>query len=123
MARQSASSLALIVRSQPYGQRVARANIDLALSAAALDFDLRLYFQGSSILQLASGQNTAGALLPAGYRAWAALPGLADTNVYADSTWLEFCVENEIDLVMPVEALSTVAMKKDWRNCSHVMVI
>jgi len=117
------ASLALIVASPPYQHRVARADIDFALAAAALDFELLVFFSGSSIMQLAAERSTGNAMLPAGYRAWAALPDLAEVRVYADRQWLEFCAASGIDLVMPVEALSASRMKQAWRNCRHVMVL
>jgi sulfur relay (sulfurtransferase) DsrF/TusC family protein len=123
MVAQSHCSLALIVNSQPYEHRVARANIDLALAAAAFDFEIQVYFTGSSILQLGAERNTGGAMLPPGYRAWAALPELAETSFYAEQGWLDFCVDNGVKLLMPVEALSSSRMKQAWRNCRHVMVL
>ena len=123
MAKQYPSSLALIVSSKPYEQRVARANIDLALAAAALDFELRVYFSGRSIFQLAAERKVENALLPAGYRAWAALPGLAEVSIYVEQRWLDFCVANAVKLLLPVEALDSSGMKRSWRNCRHVMVL
>jgi sulfur relay (sulfurtransferase) DsrF/TusC family protein len=123
MALQSATRLALIVNSPPYGLRVARANIELALSAAALDFELQLYFLGSSVLQIVAERDTGDALLPPGYRAWAAVPDLADVRVFAETRWLDFCVANGMDLVMPAQSLDPADMKNGWRSCHHVMVI
>jgi sulfur relay (sulfurtransferase) DsrF/TusC family protein len=123
MAAQFHSSLALIVKSQPYEHRVARANIDLALAAAALDFEIQVYFAGSSILQIVAERNTGDAMLPPGYRAWAALPDLAETSFYAEQGWLDFCAGNGVKLLLPVEALSSSRMKQAWRNCRHVMVL
>jgi sulfur relay (sulfurtransferase) DsrF/TusC family protein len=126
MVTQPHSSLALIVSSKPYEQRVARANIDLALAAAALDFELRVYFSGSSIFQLAAERQTRNAMLPAGYRAWAALPGLAglaEVLIYVEQRWLDICIARGVELSMPLEALNSSGMKRSWRNCRHVMVI
>jgi sulfur relay (sulfurtransferase) DsrF/TusC family protein len=123
MVTQPHSSLAIIVSSKPYEQRVARANIDLALAAAALDFELRVYFSGSSIFQLAAERQTENAMLPAGYRAWAALPDLAEVRIYVERRWLDICIARGVELSMPVEALNSSGMKRSWRNCQHVMVI
>jgi sulfur relay (sulfurtransferase) DsrF/TusC family protein len=116
-------SLALIVRNAPYRKRVARTDLDMALAAAALDFSIRVYFLGDSVMQLAAERDAGGAMLPAGYRAWAALPELADTRVFAEETWLDVCLAGGMDLVLPVEALSESRMRFSWRNCDHVLVL
>lgn len=118
-----ADSLALLVHSSPYAHRVARADLDLALSAAALDFEIQVFFFGCSVLQLASERKPGEALLPGGYRAWSALPELAETAVYADKKWLEFCAGRGISLVMDVKGLTPSAMAEAWRKARHVMVL
>lgn len=116
-------SLGLIVSRRPYQQRVARADIDLALAAAALDFELRVYFLGRSLMQIAASRDPGEAMLPAGYRAWAALQDLAPTRFFAEPRWLEFCAENGLVLLSPPEALDADGMKSHWRDCRHVMVV
>jgi sulfur relay (sulfurtransferase) DsrF/TusC family protein len=123
MTGQTCKALALIVQSRPYQNRVARANIDLALAAAAMDFELHVYFSGDALMQLALERDSGGAMLPAGYRAWAALPELAETVVYAEQAWVEYCRKNGVELVMPVLALSPSGLKSDWRRHVHAMVI
>ena len=115
--------LALLVRGRPYRQRAARADLDLALAAAALDFDLDLYFLGVAVLQVAAGRDGAAALLPAGYRAWAALPELTGVRAYAERAWLERCARDSIDLLLPVQALDAAGMKARWRECRHVLLL
>lgn len=115
--------LALLVRNPPYRQRAARADLDLALAAAAVDFDLEVYFVGGALLQLAAGQDGAAALLPAGYRAWAALPGLTNIRAYAERDWLERCRRASIDLLLPVRPLSTAELAAGWRNSRHALLL
>lgn len=117
------NSLALLVYHQPYQNRVARADIDIALAAAALDFDIHVYFTGRSILQLATQRNNRDALLPGGYRAWAALPDLADTTAYVEQQWMDYCCSNQVGLVMDVEVVTAAEMKLGWRRSSYVMVL
>jgi len=117
------ASLALIVQAAPYRRRVARSDVDIALAAAALDFNIRVYFQGWSVMQLAARRNAAKALLPDGYRAWAALPDLADARIFAERKWLDFCHAAELGLILPVEALGGAEMKRSWRDCDHVLVL
>jgi len=123
MSGQRGSSLALFVTGRPYHNRVARADIDIALAAAALDFNLQIYFSGAAIMQLAAERNSADAQLPGGYRAWAALPDLAEAAIYVEQEWLEFCSARGIELVLPVGALSPAAMQRAWRGCDHALVL
>lgn len=123
MVAGSATTLALLVQSRPYENRASRANLDLALAAAAMDIELYVYFAGAAILQLASGRDCETALLPPGYRAWAALPELAETVVYGEQAWLDFCESMKTELVLPVRALSAPEMSAHWRRHDHAMVI
>jgi sulfur relay (sulfurtransferase) DsrF/TusC family protein len=123
MSSGCSSSLALIIQSAPYRGRVARADVDVALAAAALDFQIRIYFQGLSVLQVAVRSNSPEALLPMGYRAWAALPDLADTRVFAERRWLDFCQAGKLQLLMPVEAMDESEMRRSWRSCDHVLAL
>ena len=116
-------SLALIVRRWPYSGRAARAEVDLALAAATLDFRLEVYFLGAALLQLAVGRDSSAALLPAGYRAWAALPELAPTALFAERDWLKRCERDALTLMLPVQALSAADMQSRWRGCGHCLVL
>jgi len=117
------ASLALIVQGAPYRRRVARSDLDMALAAAALDFNIRVYFPGHSVMQLAARRDVLKALLPKGYRAWATLPELAGARIFADRKWLDFCLAAELELILPVEALGEAEMKRSWRGCDHVLVL
>jgi sulfur relay (sulfurtransferase) DsrF/TusC family protein len=123
MAATHSSSLALFIQSAPYKNRVARADVDLALAAAALDLDIRVYFPGHSAMQLVAQRNASEAQLPAGYRAWAALPDLAGSRVFVEQEWLDFCLGRGLELVMPVESLDAQGFRDSWRSCDHVMVL
>jgi sulfur relay (sulfurtransferase) complex TusBCD TusD component (DsrE family) len=114
--------LALIVRGLPYGRRSARSDLDLALAAAALDFRVDVFFLGGAVMQLAARRDAGGALLPAGYRAWASLCDNAEFRVYAEKCWLDFCVERDIGLLMPVVPLTLEEISSAWRGCDQVLV-
>lgn len=116
-------SLAILVNSAPYDRRVARSDIDFALAAAALDFDLQVFFSGNSLLQLVAQRDPAPALLPRGYRAWAALPDLADVQIFAEQDWLDYCEAQGMKLVMSVTGLKPSEMSQAWRNCRLAMVL
>lgn len=115
--------LALLVDTGPYLSRESRAEADLALAALSLDFEVEVYFSGDAILQLARDKAGTGALLPAGYKAWSALPELGQVRVFAESGWLSRCERLGIELFLPVEGLGFVSMKQRWRNCDHVVVL
>jgi sulfur relay (sulfurtransferase) DsrF/TusC family protein len=123
MARAGRHRLVLLLRGRPYRQRAARADLDLALTAAALDFDLDLYFLGAALLQLAAGRDGAAALLPAGYRAWGALPDLTGLRAYAEREWLERCARHSIELLLPVQGLDADEMTDRWRQCRHALLL
>ena len=115
--------LALIVRGRPYERRAPRADLDLALAAAALDFQLEVYFLGPALLQLAADRDGAAAHLPPGYRAWAALPDLADVQVFGEREWLRRCRDRGIDLLLPVSGQEEGQMRAGWRQCRTALVV
>jgi sulfur relay (sulfurtransferase) DsrF/TusC family protein len=123
MASNPRPLLGLIVNAPPYRSRVARDGVDFALAAAAMEFDLRIYFPGAAILQLVVARDPSAAKLPGGYRAWAALPDLTDTRVFAQRRWEKFCRAGGLQLALPVEALDAGRMKQSWRHCDHVVVL
>jgi sulfur relay (sulfurtransferase) DsrF/TusC family protein len=123
MARGGRERLALLVRGRPYRLRAARADLDLALAAAALDFDLDLYFLGAALLQLAASRDSAAALLPAGYRAWGALPDMTGMRAYGERDWLERCARHSIELVLPVQGLDADEMRGRWRQCRRALLL
>lgn len=123
MPASHSTSLALIVQGSPYRDRVARVDVDMAIAAATLDFNVRIYFQGLSVMQLIAQRNPSEALLPKGYRAWAALPDLGSVRFFAERQWLDHCLAGELTLVLAVEALSDSEMRRSWRSCDHVLVL
>lgn len=123
MADERLPVLALIVQNPPYRNRVARAEVDFALAAAALDFEIRVFFTGQSALQLVAQRNTVTASLPAGYRAWAALPDLAETRFFVEHRWLDWCQARGLDLIVPAQPLSAEEMRRTWRLCDHALCL
>jgi sulfur relay (sulfurtransferase) DsrF/TusC family protein len=113
----------LLVRPRPYQRAESRAELDLALAAAALDIPLEVYFLGDAILQLAEGKDPDSALLPAGYRGWAALPELGDARLFAESIWLDRCRAQGLALCLPVSPLAPAELGRRWRGCDRVLVV
>lgn len=118
--------LGLIVRSTSYLQRSARTQLDVALLAATLDCDLRLYFIGAAVLQLIPKGDTRPALLPAGHRAWASLPELFDKatlQTFVEPAWLEQLQANNVHSCLHLQASSPQEMRQDWTACDRLLVL
>jgi len=119
----SPGKLALIVRNPPWEHRAARADVDVALAAAAMEFRLEVYLLGAGLLQLVAERDSSEAMLPAGYRAWSALPELSEVEFFGERDWLKRCDHASIRLLLPVQSLSAEAMQASWRRCRHVWVL
>jgi hypothetical protein len=100
--------------------------LDVALLAATLDFELRLFFNGASVMQLVPRSNTAAAQLPPAYRAWGSLPDLfesADLRAYAERAWLERLQLLQLHPCLPLQASTAEEMRHEWAACDRVMVL
>lgn len=115
--------LALLVRSPACSTRESRAQLDVALAALSLDFSVELYFVGDAVLQLAADRRGAEAGMPAGFRAWAALPELGEVKVFAEAAWIARCEQGGTEWLLPVEGLGHARMKTAWRECDRVVVL
>ncbi len=130
MPVQAPFHLGLVVRSETYEQRSPRTQLDVALLAATLDFDVTLYFIGAAVLQLVPGTDTkpdtGAALLPAGYRAWASLPDLfeqAELEAFAEPEWLHRLQGQDLQSCLPLQARSPLEMRLDWARCDRLLVL
>lgn len=115
--------LALLVRDRPFRRRAARADLDTALAAAALDFHLEIYFLGGALLQLAAQRDPTPALLPPGYRGWSALPEFTEVRAFAERGWLQRCERDGIELLLPARPLDAAAMAEQWRACDRALLL
>jgi hypothetical protein len=123
MNRQVFAAIGLVLRSVPYEQRSARAQLDVALAAAALEQPLQLYFLGDSVLQLVDRREPASAHLPGGYRAWASLPELTQVAAFAEGGWMEWLQRGNLELALPLKAASQHQMRVGWNACLRVVVL
>ncbi len=126
MSRQKPFTLGLLIRSTPYAQRSPRTQLDVALLAATLDFELRLFFNGASVMQLVPRRSAAAAQLPPAYRAWGSLPDLleaADLKAYAEPAWLERLQLRQLHPCLPLRASTFAEMRHEWEACDRVMVL
>lgn len=119
----TAADLALLVTTPPYARRDARAELDVALAAAALDRRLELYFLGAGLLQLVRDRDPRPAALPAGYRGWATLPGLAEVAMFADADDLRRLDRLGLEPALPVIPLGAAELAQRWRGAAHAMVL
>lgn len=123
MAGVVSRALGLVLRAGPYEQRSARAQLDVALVAAALDQPLRLYFLGHSVLQLVGTREPGAAHLPVGYRAWASLPQLTGVKAFADVGWIDWLVQRGAESALVLQPATRQQMQADWRACHKVLVL
>ncbi len=118
--------LGMIVRGTPYAQRSARTQLDVAMLAATLDFDLHIYFVGNAVLQLIERGDTSAAQLPAAYRAWASLPELlehAESQVFADVAWLDRLRRIGRETCLPVKASTAFEMRQQMDHCDRLLTL
>ena len=123
MPRRDPTRLGLVVRAAPYARRAPRADLDLALAGAALDFELEVFFLGPALLQLAADREVVAAQLPSGLRGWSALPALAEASLFAERDWLKRCERSGIELTAPVTAMAADEMRRGWGRCSQGLVV
>lgn len=111
--------LGIIVRSPPYQGRAGREQLDVALSAAVLEWPLELYFLGTGLGQLYIDIQPESAQLSKGLKAWASLPELTETRVFINQQ--QWSALGGRALVLDVEPLSQQDMVLRWRSCQHLL--
>ena len=121
MSAADSGTLALIVRQAPYAQRDARAQLDVALAAAALEVPLEIYFLGDGAWQLALSRAPDGAWLPRGLKGWAAIAELTTARYFVESAVADRMNTLGAATVVPVEELPITEMSRRWRACMKVM--
>ena len=123
MAGETLPSMALLVTVAPFQGREPRAELDIALAGLVLDRYVEIYFLGESVLQLALDREADDALLPPGYGAWPALPELGEARLFAETGWLERCIDAGIELSEVAESIAPEDMRQRWRRCDRVIVL
>ena len=117
------ATIGLVLRSVPYQQRSAREQLDVALTAAALEIPLRLYFQGASVLQLVRERDCGPARLPGGYRGWGTLTELTEVQAHAELDWLKRLAKYTSETVLDLAPMTVQAMRDDLASCTRVLVL
>lgn len=118
-----ATSLCLLVTAGPFAGRESRAELDVAMAAAAMDYSLEVYFLDDALLQLAGGVQGTAALLPPGLKGWAAVPELGTVRMFAEQNHLARLEDLGIVLAAEVVALDESGMRTRWRGAAIVMVV
>lgn len=119
----AAATLALLLTAPPYAGREARAELDMALAAAAMDRSLEVYWLDNALLQLAANRQVEQALLPPGLKGWAALPEMGETRQFVEAAAWSRCEALGIRVLLPVEPLDENEFRRRWRACEQVLVL
>ena len=116
-------SICLLLTAEPFAGREARAELDVAMAAAAMDHRLEVYFLGDALLQLADGAQGSQALLPSGLRGWSAVPELGEVRMFAEESQLARLEDLGITPVAEVQALDEAGMRSRWREAAKVLLM
>ncbi|MBX3707407.1 MAG: DsrE family protein [Pseudomonadales bacterium] len=117
----TARRLLLILRQPPYTSVNPREAIDVALVAAAFEFEVSVLFEGRGVWQLLAGQHGAALDQPTHGDALAELPRHEVTRFYVCADALAAAGLGAEALVLPVEPLSHAAQRA--LVASHEVVI
>lgn len=115
--------ICLLVTAAPFAGRESRAELDVAMAAAAMDYRLEVYFLGDALMQLAREVRGAAALLPPGLKGWSALPELGEVSIFAEQSQLARLEDLGIATAVEILALDENSMRTRWREAAKVMVI
>lgn len=113
--------IGMVVRSAPFSGRSGRDQLDLAMSAMTLGFEVELIFLGAGILQLLTESDPEAAGLPPGIHGWASLPELGTLNAWAPEEQRESLSAMPLALAIGFASASELAGKLD--HCDHVLVV
>ena len=114
-------TLLVIVRQPPYGSSLARASLDTAFAAAALEQPVSLLFLGDGVLQLLSDQHSEAIGVKNIGRLLASLPLYDIESVYIDAVAAARYRLGTDDLVLPVTPLDPAAMRGLINASDHVI--
>ncbi|MEH6582167.1 MAG: sulfurtransferase complex subunit TusC [Halioglobus sp.] len=111
----------IIVRHSPYGNSLARAGLDAALSAAAFDQPVQLLFLGEGVLQLLSAQDSSAIASRNIFKLIGSLPlyGIETLHVDADAMG-RYAIELS-ELPVGARPLDRSAMRQLITEHDHVL--
>lgn len=108
------TTVGLVIRSAPLAGKRSREQLDIALSAASLGFELQLFFVGAGVAQLSAGK---------GHKGWKALPGLTTVTAWIDPGALESLQNSGDQSLLEVKATDHIDMAKRVSQCDQVMAV
>lgn len=123
MSARDGNGIGLLIRSGPFTGRSARDQLDLALTAATLDFELNLFFTGAGIQQLLPDHDPHGAGLPRGSKGWASLPALTRVRAWVSAESLQGLGATPAELLLDVQPLTRAEMALLLAACRRVLVV
>lgn len=115
-------SFLVISRSSPYGSHLARAGIDLALTAAAFEQKVTMVFMDEGVLQVLEGQDTGNSGIKNVGRMIPALALYDVEKICVDQDSAQRFGVTEESLPEGVEFLSSGSLKTLLESADQVMV-
>ena len=115
--------IGLVVRSGPYQGRSSRDQLDIALAAATLGLELKLFFTGEGVLQLLADRDARKSMLPGSLRGWKSLPALTSVTAWVAESALASFVEPDAELILKVKRASQREIALRLAGCDQAMVI
>ncbi|NND45598.1 MAG: hypothetical protein HKN58_09760 [Xanthomonadales bacterium] len=114
--------IGLVVRSAPYCGRSGRDQLDLALAAASMGYEVELFFTGPGALQLLPGQQPESAGLPPGIRGWPSLVELGPVHAWVlEDQHQELCALAR-EFTLELQPATGEMLAERIARCDHVVV-
>lgn len=113
--------LGLLIRTGPFTGRSNRAQLDIALAAAAMGIELELFFLNDAVVHLLRERDGTDARLPATPRAWASLAELTQVSAWCDAG--SPLPGSQAELSLPVKALERAGMAQRQVRCDLLVVL
>ena len=120
---ENATKVGLIVRSAPFQGRSGRDQLDLALAAGSLGFELELFFIGDGVLQLLGGRACDAAGLPGGIRGWQSLPELTPVTAWVSRAEYSALAGPDTEWMLEVQPAGLSEMSRRALDCAPLMVV
>jgi tRNA 2-thiouridine synthesizing protein C len=120
---ENATKVGLIVRSAPFQGRSGRDQLDLALAAGSLGFELELFFIGDGVLQLLGGRACDAAGLPGGIRGWQSLPELTPVTAWVSRAEYSALAGPDTEWMLEVQPAGVSEMSRRVLDCAPLMVV
>lgn len=115
--------IGLVVRSAPFRGRSGRDQLDLALAAGTLGFDVDLYFRGDGALQLLLQREPQMAGLPVGIRGWQSLPHLTAVSAWVSEAEYRALSGANVHWALDAQPATPAQMAARLAQCAQVMVV